>query len=360
MIAHTNRFRVSGIFLLLLFSPAFLQAQHARGGEITYSCQGGLEYQFQLTIWADSITNTIAVNDTLYVDFGDGNTLTLLTTDAQQCNNLATSLPSGYSQINQLRWTLVHTYSNPGGPGGYPVSAAFTGRIPAISNISNSEGSTIYLHASVYADPSIGTNSCPFSSSVSAYLFFPVLSQSNYFAFNYSDPDGDSLSFSFLPSAATGYTFPDIAGGGTLSIDAVTGLVSWNNPNQQGVYNVTVRIEQWKSFSGTPVLVGLADQEIEFVVDVSNGIEENNAPAFSVFPNPASGQLNLEFDASGNCATILIVNSLGQIVFEKPVENAGKKMRMRLDVSALDAGIYTVIIREEEKMPVARKIILQR
>ncbi|MES1181369.1 MAG: hypothetical protein ABUL44_01095, partial [Flavobacterium sp.] len=256
------------ILLIAVFGifPLFSFAQHARGGEILYRCVGGLTYEYSVTIWLDSITNSPLSNDLLFMDFGDGNQAAYSTIDAVSCVNLAGNLPANYNATNQLKWVFQHTYFGASGPAGYPQIGKFSYRTNGISNIPGSDTSYIFLIGAIFVDPNIGCNSAP-NSPTSNYMFFPMMSQSNSYPLNYSDPDGDSLVYSLIPCNGFGYSFPDVLGGGTLSIDSHTGIISWNNPTQQGTYNVGVKIEQWKYLNSIPVLIGSHEQEIEFIVD---------------------------------------------------------------------------------------------
>lgn len=58
---------------------------------------------------------------------------------------------------------------------------------------------------------------------------------------------------------------------------------------------------------------------------------------FSLFPNPASNELNIVVGASSN---LLIHNNLGQIVVERNLNNYGNV----IDVSHLSTGVYFITI----------------
>ncbi|TAE49959.1 MAG: hypothetical protein EAZ89_13165, partial [Bacteroidetes bacterium] len=75
------------------------------------------------------------------------------------------------------------------------------------------------------------------------------------------DPDGDSLSYSLVPSyhydpaqsnfpiIANGYRWPDDASFGVSSftMDSITGLVTWNVPLEVGIYNFGYKVEEWRN-----------------------------------------------------------------------------------------------------------------
>ena len=67
------------------------------------------------------------------------------------------------------------------------------------------------------------------------------------------DPDGDSLSYSLvnplgqgaMPLSNTVYTIPNLTpqnAGSSFGIDPISGTVSWTNPQMQGEYNFTIKI----------------------------------------------------------------------------------------------------------------------
>ena len=79
------------------------------------------------------------------------------------------------------------------------------------------------------------------------------------------DPDGDSLSYSIMPSmqynpergispqVASGYRFPDdnspnaFPDNGPLTMDPVTGLMTWSFPEKAGVYNIAYIVEEYRN-----------------------------------------------------------------------------------------------------------------
>ena len=85
-------------------------------------------------------------------------------------------------------------------------------------------------------------------------------------------------------------------------------------------------------------------------------IKENELTSLSLYPVPASDFVNIDFtSASQESVTVTILNQLGAIV--NTVEfgaNEGNNT-LRLDVSALSSGVYTLDIRANEKNSI-RKI----
>lgn len=75
-----------------------------------------------------------------------------------------------------------------------------------------------------------------------------------------------------------------------------------------------------------------------YLLTAGLGIESNSSVNFSVYPNPASSELNLRSDA--NIATVEIFDALGNVVATKDV--SGFNLVSAINISDLTAGIYFV------------------
>jgi hypothetical protein len=83
----------------------------------------------------------------------------------------------------------------------------------------------------------------------------------------------------------------------------------------------------------------------------ATGIEQTTADEIAVFPNPASGNLNINAEEG---STVILYNSLGVLVKEGTIENG----RVQMDVSSLTKGIYVVKVNKGNKVAVT-KVVLQ-
>lgn len=71
--------------------------------------------------------------------------------------------------------------------------------------------------------------------------------------------------------------------------------------------------------------------------------EQANELNFSLYPNPATGSdLMLEAGHIDNTATIIIVSSIGQVIYSNTVKAAAGTINERIPVSQVAAGVYTV------------------
>ncbi|KAA9327312.1 Calx-beta domain-containing protein [Adhaeribacter soli] len=84
-------------------------------------------------------------------------------------------------------------------------------------------------------------------------------------------------------------------------------------------------------------------------IQVVLGVSEDLSSAVSIYPNPASGILNLNLSAlAGKKATITVVNTLGQVVATVPANAT------QINVSKFPAGIYTIQVVTPEAKAVKR------
>ena len=57
-------------------------------------------------------------------------------------------------------------------------------------------------------------------------------------------------------------------GDDTFSIDPVYGDVIWDAPEIAGIYNVAIRIQEWRDVGGTLILVGEVVRDMQITVEV--------------------------------------------------------------------------------------------
>lgn len=252
-----------------------LNATHNIAGEITTTCNS----DGSITVRVTTYTNSLSPADRceLVVEWGDNVVQTIYRTNGIM-NNVCTNAGDGvlvpnYANTKMNYYEATHTYS----PGTYTIRIKDPNRVTGIENIPNSVNVPFYLQTTIVVDPNLGCNSSP------QLTVIPLDKACRGSCFYHNpgafDPDGDSLAYSIGPCLDTngtpivGYQFPDAAGGGVMSIDAITGDLSWCSPQLAGKYNVVIYIEEWRRLiNGQRVKIGtvLRDMSIDVIDNCNN------------------------------------------------------------------------------------------
>lgn len=89
---------------------------------------------------------------------------------------------------------------------------------------------------------------------------------------------------------------------------------------------------------------------VEFTCE-NAGVEENSSSYLTVFPNPASNQINIEGE---DICEVMIYNALGQIVYSKSgnVES--------VDTSAFEEGLYVVNVKNINGITSSQRIVIKK
>lgn len=90
----------------------------------------------------------------------------------------------------------------------------------------------------------------------------------------------------------------------------------------------------------------------QFTTTDCTGIEADGLTHFAIYPNPTSGHFNIQFDGNANTYEVIVLNSLGQVVNAKRIDNSS------VDISNLKSGTYLVII-SEKGLILGRKIVVK-
>lgn len=256
--------RLSFCFLLLFFfGIQQVYATHNRAGEIRVEQIGDCN---DLTIRATIITYTRASSvqadrDTLELFWGDGTS-----TKIGRSNGPGNGGELLGNDFKRNLYISEHTYP---GRSTYVLSMTDPNRIDGIVNIPNSVNIPFHLSTTyTFLNPQFqGCNSTP------ALLQPPIDRGCVGVPFlhnpNAYDPDGDSLSYHLIePLQAVNtdvpnYIFPDRVDPGpenTLTINEVTGDVTWDAPQLQGEYNLAMIIVEWRN--GIPIDTTIRDMQI--------------------------------------------------------------------------------------------------
>ena len=125
-------------------------------------------------------------------------------------------------------------------------------------------------------------------------------------------------------------------------------------------YNGTSQVSTILSFEGEANNSDLAYTAWDapfYVNSQSTNVDELEAQAnFSVFPNPTNDMCQVQFDMTQpGLVTVEVNNALGQRVSFKQLGTLGVgTQRENLDLSDLESGMYTVILRQGDRANIAR------
>lgn len=149
--------------------------------------------------------------------------------------------------------------------------------------------------------------------------------------------------------------------GGVLSSSSATGNQWYLNgvaiagatsqtytPTTNGVYTVKVTINGCSSgFSGGYTVSGV-------------GIEELADGMFTIYPNPSSGEFNLEFEAvGGETYALSIYDEMGKLVYESTIQNQNGAYSHEVKLNEVASGIYTISLKTSS-LESNKKIVIKK
>jgi gliding motility-associated-like protein len=262
-----------GLFFLLALP---LMATHNRAGEITLEQIDDYTYQIKITTFTYTLSQ--ADRSQLEVQWGD-NTFS----SAPRVEIIR--LPNFYQKNT---YVIQHTYP---GPGTYKIVVQDPNRNLGVKNIPNSVNVVFSIATTITINPLLGKNSTP-------VLLNPPIDRAalnQVFIHNPAayDPDGDSISYKLTVCTEEdgkpieGYEYP--LASDTLFIDPITGDLTWITPEQVGIYNIAIDIEEWRS--GVKIGNIVRDMQIEVYTT------DNNAPSIDSLPDyclTAGDELNFK------------------------------------------------------------------
>ena len=264
-------------FLLAALWSLHAGATHNRAGEITYRWVGGLTYEVTVTTYTKESAPTDRCDIT--INWGDNNTATLLRVNgpfgACGAARMGESLGNDFKK-NIYRGT--HTYP---ANGNYTISMEDPNRNGGVSNIPNSINVPFYIATVLRINPQLGPNSSP-------ELLNPPIDDgcvNKLFVHNPSayDVDGDSLGYSLVNCRGGGgleilETYSPFQVQDPLTIDSITGNLTWNVPKNQGQFNFAIKITEYrKAPNGNWVEVGSVTRDLQVDIQFCS----NNPPSIN-------------------------------------------------------------------------------
>ncbi len=263
------------IFLLAVFSTLTVQATHNRAGEITYVTDTSNFLSITATITTYTKESSVpADRDSLEICWGWESNDVLVCEWVQRSNGNGLSLGN---DIKKNLYIASHTFP---GIGRYVISMTDPNRNGGILNVNPPSSDNVPFHLETtitILNPQFnGFNNSPI-------LYQPPVDNAcigQLFIHNPNayDQDGDSLSYALtVPLQSVGtvvpnYSYPDVIPNidpinNTLSINPVTGDLTWLTPQQAGEYNVAIYIIEWRN--GIPLDTMIRDMQIT-VLDCDN------------------------------------------------------------------------------------------
>ncbi|MEI6508710.1 MAG: gliding motility-associated C-terminal domain-containing protein [Bacteroidota bacterium] len=235
-------------------------ASHYRAGEITYTWISGKTYMIKALTYTDPMSSADQSTGKVTMSYGDG-------TSAEVYRDSTTLLDPSY--MRRSVYISYHTYQT---DGGYTISLADPNRVNGIKNINFGFSSdyAFYVETYLFIDGSIGVNQSP------VLLIPPIDKGCAGFLYIHNpgahDPDGDSLSYTLIPpKMATNSEVPWYQTPSNISINSQTGDLIWNTPpiatnNGGDIYNVAIRINEWRRIPVPYVPLGYKDVNVGYVV----------------------------------------------------------------------------------------------
>jgi len=228
-------------FISFLFQINELQATHLRAGEIIATKRSTFEYDFTLVLYRN--TNGVE-QPNAELDFGDGTSqkVDLFKQDS----------------LDQKTQRLIFNFrKNFPGAATYTVSFREINRNNGILNINSgfSDNTAFYVESQVTIDPLLGANTSP------QFLYPPLDNGNINQTYTHGpaawDAEGDSLSYELItPQSQKGTTVPNyvlpnqIGNNGsnpTFTMNSQTGLITWEKPLRQGLYNIAFKVNEWRN-----------------------------------------------------------------------------------------------------------------
>jgi gliding motility-associated-like protein len=252
------------LFLLVLgfTAGAKLWASHNLAGQITYTRVDINLYEILLTTYTDP---TAAGVDRCTADIEiwgiQGTNKVFITTlkEIPRENGIQAACPPPARFGVFIRPKIKRNYYRTRfylSPGLYELRYKDVARVNYVRNMSNSGATAFYVATRLNNSPGRGVNN-------SAVLLNEPLDDActnKLWTHNPGgyDPDGDSLVYSLIncqqydppnfnqPISVSNFQLPS-AFGGRFTIDRRTGLITWNTPQQPGVYNIAILVEEYRN-----------------------------------------------------------------------------------------------------------------
>jgi gliding motility-associated-like protein len=304
-------FAYFGLAVLLSVAPKIATASHIAGGEITYTCLGGNQYQVNLNLFVDCLGFNPGASQIINFTSTCGGTASLTvnvtpaTINGLEISQLCPAdLPNSTCNGGTLPGMWIFEYEGivtlapPCDT--WTMSWSTCCRNSAITNVTTFN---YYIEATLNSATAPCNSSPEFTAQPIPYV---CLGQPVSYSYGVVEPDGDSLFYSLIPALDAAGTPSTYAAGysGTspipgITIDPNTGLVTFN-PGSLGNFVVCILVQEYDSAGN---LVGTVMRDIQFVVqNCTNVVPSPTGGGITSFSGNAvqTGPYSIEMCA-GNC-----------------------------------------------------------
>jgi hypothetical protein len=162
-------------------------------------------------------------------------------------------------------YDAIHTYP---GNGSYVITVEDPNRNAGICNIPNSVNTSFFLHTQLFIDPTVTSNNSV------QFLLPPIFHAITGTSYNHNvtayDPDGDILTYEFIPCKAGQQNIPGYSIPAGILINQLSGEITWNTPSVICQYSFAVKISEWRNGS----LIGYVVRD--FIINVSSSSTSYN------------------------------------------------------------------------------------
>lgn len=259
---------------LLLPWSLLAHATHNEAGEILVCHVGGPgSLTYEVTIITYTNPNSQADRPEFIVSWGDGTPLDTIQRDSYTDITVGGIFTRRNYYINQ------HVYP---GPGVYLLQYIDPNRVADVVNIPGSVNVPMCVQTQLVI--SVAGNNCS-----PRFLNPPIQNACLGQPWSHNpgayDTDGDSLSFEPMVCLGgdldndgfgdpiPGYQFPDQVMPGAnnqYAVDPVTGTITWDAPQQAGIYNIAFIVREWRMINGQWVSIGWVERDMQVVVGPCN------------------------------------------------------------------------------------------
>ena len=333
-------------FLLFLFLISTLTsfATHNRAGEISYLHLSGLTYQFTITTY--TYTPSPADRPQIEIFWGDG---------TNSIVNRNSKIDLG-NDISKNIYIINHSYSS---MGTYHITFEDPNRNAGVVNIPNSVNIPFFIDVFLIINPFLGNNSSP-------VLLNPPIDNGCVNVPYYHNPgaydiDGDSLSYKLIACRGydgdniPGYTIPSASN--SISIDPITGELTWDSPQLVGEYNIAIQINEYRN----GILIGIMVRDMQVSIAACDNLppeiftiidtcvtagEPLNIDVLVTDPN--SSQVTL----SATGAPLLLTNSPATIQSASGTPPITSRLVWNTNCSHVKKNRYSITLKATDNGPI--------